>query len=61
MLVLVTNNHVLETLEQARSASYQFGYQTDNEKWQPELIIGEDLIVDNKDFFFTHRAQVRFL
>ena len=61
ILVLVTNNHVFQTLEQALKASYQFGYHTDSEKWQPDLIEGKDFIVNNKDFFFTHHKQVRFL
>ena len=58
MVVLVTNNHVFQTLKQARSASYQFGYQSDSEKWQPKKIPGEELIVDNKSFFFTHHVCV---
>lgn len=57
MVVLVTNNHVFQTLEQARSATYQFGYQSGSEKWQPKKIPGEELIVDNKSFFFTHHQQ----
>ena len=61
ILVLVTNNHVFQTLEQALKASYQFGYHTDSEKWQPDLIKGEDLIYNNEDYFFTHHAQVKFL
>ena len=56
MVVLVTNNHVFQTLEQARSASYQFGYQSGSGKWQPKKILGEELIVNNKSFFFTHHV-----
>ena len=56
MVVLVTNNHVFQTLKQARKASYQFGYQSGSEKWQPKKIQGDDLIVDNESFFFTHHV-----
>lgn len=59
MVVLVTNHHVFQTLEQARSASYQFGYQSSSQKWQPKVIEGKDLIVNNKSLFFTHRYHVR--
>jgi len=58
MLVLVTNHHVFQTLEQARKATYQFGYQDDSDKWQPKLIKGEELISDNKSFFFTNRVSI---
>ena len=60
MVVLVTNNHVFQTLEQARSASYRFGYLNDSTsgRWQPEKIKGEDLIVNNKSFFFTHHVCI---
>ena len=54
MVVLVTNHHVFQTLEQAQKASYQFGYHSDSGRWQPEKIKGDELIADNKSFFFTH-------
>lgn len=57
MDVLVTNNHVFQNLEQAKNASYQFGYQNDSGMWQPEIIKGKELIVDNKAFFFTHHVS----
>ena len=56
MVVLVTNNHVFQTLEQAMNASYQFGFQSNSGRWQPEEIKGKDLIVENKQFFFSHQV-----
>ena len=59
MLVLVTNNHVFQTLEQARKATYQFGYHNDSGKWQlPESIKGEVLVRDNKSLFFTNHVSI---
>ena len=58
MVVLVTNNHVFQTLEQAMNASYQFGFLSDSGRWQPEEIKGKDLIVDNKKFFFSHQVRM---
>ena len=59
MVVLVTNNHMLENLEQARDASYQFGYHFDNGSWEPKKINGEDLVAEDETLFFTdHRTCV---
>jgi len=64
--VLVTNNHVFPTMEKARSATFQFGYQTNSQieeemvSSQPEEIKGETLI-DEKAQFITNKVSVNVI
>lgn len=57
MVVLVTNNHLLETLEEAQKASYTFGNHHDRDKL-PKPIKGEILIPSDQFFFFTHKVSI---
>ena len=53
--VLVTNNHIFQSVDQARNASYTFGYHHNSHELQnPGLIQGNDLVPDNASFFYTH-------
>jgi len=54
--VLVTNNHVFPTREQARKATFCFGYQSTTGS-QPEEIEGEKLIDENA-LFKTNKVSV---
>jgi len=50
--VLVTNNHMLHNLDQARRASYKFGYlDQEGGTYMPNCIQGEDLISDCAVFY----------
>ena len=51
--VLVTNNHVIKTLDEALEATYQFSYLRSDSDDTPHPIRGVDLILRNNHGFYT--------
>ena len=58
--MLVTNHHVFQSLHQARTATYEFGYhqeKPDDPSLQPKMITGEELIPEDAKVYINEKIS----